>query len=89
MVIAHATSSGYERVVIGSSAAGISCTVAAFTWLPDHVLDELALLGADIEVFDDDTDRILTSASSRRVGLDDEMAAKSCYVYLSGQKSKH
>ncbi|MGW6908293.1 threonine synthase [Streptomyces sp. NPDC054940] len=78
-VVAHAAASGYERVAIGSSgnagialsayaaAAGLRCTVAGYTRLPESTREQLSALGAELHLFD--TDR-------ERVGLIRELAAK-------------
>lgn len=79
MVVAHAAASGYERVAISSSgnaglalaayaaAAGLRCTVAGYTRLPEPVRERLADLGADLHLF---------ATDAERVGLIRELAAR-------------
>ncbi|WP_416971074.1 threonine synthase [Streptomyces sp. 4F14] len=69
-VVAHAAASGYERVAISSSgnaglalaayaaAAGLRCTVAGYTRLPEPVRAWLADLGAELRLFDTDAERV-------------------------------
>jgi threonine synthase len=70
LVTAHAQAAGYQAVAVGSSGnaglavaahaatAGLRCTVAAFSWLPEATRRLFTDLGADLRTFDDDRDRI-------------------------------
>ncbi|GGW75772.1 threonine synthase [Streptomyces caelestis] len=70
VVTAHARAAGYRGVAVGSSgnaglamaayaaAAGLECTVATFSWLPEQTRRQLTGFGTDLRLFDDDADRM-------------------------------
>ncbi|MFG2224978.1 pyridoxal-phosphate dependent enzyme [Streptomyces sp. NPDC048644] len=70
MAVAHAAASGFDAVAIGSSgnagialaayaaAAGLRCTVAGFSRLPEATRQHLTDLGADLRLFDTDRERV-------------------------------